>query len=88
MTRNILLIALLLSMVIVLATFAETTWVLWSAAETRVFHSEKGRHAAWAYVDAFTSKEACTDEKTMLHEEGFRYQCVPVEINPNNIIFR
>ncbi len=89
MARSILIIILFLfSVSMVLATFAESTWVLWSVKETKIFDSEKGSHAAWAYVDAFTNKQACLEGKNREQEEGVRLQCVPVEIDPNHTIFR
>ncbi len=88
MPRATLLIVMLLSVLIALVTFAETTWVLWSAKEQHIIHSEKGLHAVWAYVDAFTSKQGCIEGKNLQMEQGVRYQCVPVEINPNKTIFR
>ena len=88
MSRATLLIVMILSVLIALITFAETTWVLWSVKNERIIHSEKGHHAVWAYVDAFTSKQGCIEGKNIQVEQGIRYQCVPVEIDPNKTIFR
>ncbi len=89
MARYLLLVSmLLLTLSMVLATFAESTWVLWGAKKNQIINSELGLHAAWIYVDAFTTKQECREGKDKYRDEGHRYQCVPVEIDPNETIFR
>ncbi len=88
MTRCIVMIIFLAVTTTSLAT-ASSTWVLWGIKKTMIQSTDKGKSGVWSYIDAFYAKNDCTIRKEALSQkhEDYRYECIPVEMNPNDLVF-
>ena len=88
MSRCIAILILLVVTTTSLAS-ASSTWVLWGIKKTMIQETEKGKLGVWSYIDAFYAKNDCAIRKEALSQnhEDYRYECIPVEMNPKDLVF-